>query len=480
MEGKTQEAAAAAAGLSVRTARRWKHGVLPSEKRKEHDWRTRADPFETVWEQEIIPLLEADGKEELQATTILEELERRHPGRFQLGQVRTLQRRVRDWRALHGGDKEVFFEQAHEPGREAAGDFTHATGLEVTIRGELLEHLLFELTLSYSKRTWSNIAYGETFEALVDGLQRALWWFGGVPARLRLDNLSAATHELRRSRGRTINPRFAAVLAHYGIKASLITPGQAHENGVAEQRHYRTKSALAQALVLRGGRDFESVGAYEAFISEVLERSHNRHTTEAFTIKREHLRQLPAAPVAGYTVFEPVVRRWSTIRIGNKIYSVPARLIGHTVHVRQHCDMVEVYYRGTLVERMPRLRGDAEHRVNYRHIIRSLVRKPGAFAHYRYREELFPRLSFRRAYDRLKEYYGERADVEYVRILHLAATTMEARVDEALTKLLAAPTAFDYAAVKALVAPVSPVVPLLRVPQPDLSVYDSLLAGGVR
>ncbi len=478
MEGKTREAAAAAAGMSVPTARKWASGALPLQEQGSRHWRTRVDPFAGVWEQEIVALLERDVDGVLEGTTIFEELDRRYPGRFAPGQLRTLQRRIRDWRALYGPDKEVFFEQVHEPGREAAGDFTHCDELGVTVQGEPLDHLLFELTLSYSKRTWANVAFGETYEALVDGMQRALGFFGGVPAVIRLDNLSAATHELRRSGGCALNTRFAAVLDHYGMASSLITPGRAHENGVVEQRHFRTKRALEQALLLRGSKEFESVTAYEKFVTEVIERSHNRHTADAFAIERQHLRALPSTPVPSYTVFEPVVRRWSTVRIGSRVYSVPSRLIGHTVHVRQHPDVVEVYYRGKLVQTMPRLRGHAEHRIDYRHISGSLARKPGAFARYRYREELFPSLAFRQAYDRLCTSHGERADVEYVRILHLAATTMQSRVDQALRTVVAERVPFDYAHIQELVDPQPRTVPNISIGRPDLSVYDGLLAGG--
>ncbi len=426
----------------------------------------------------MVPLLERDSTGILEATTILEELERRWPGRFRRGQLRTLQRRIRDWRALYGPGKEVYFEQVHEPGREAAGDFTDASDLGVTIQGEPFDHLLFELSLSYSKRTWSSIAHGETFEALVDGMQRGLFFFGGAPRVIRLDNLSAATHELRRSGGRTVNARFAAVLEHFGMEISLITPGCPHENGVSEHRHRRTKGALRQALLLRGSKDFESADSYQRFITAVGESSHNRYTSQAFSIESQYLQPLPSTRVPTYTTFEPVVRRWSTVRIGGRAYSVPSRLIGHTVTVRQYPDQLEVYYRGKLVETMPRLRGRDEHRIDYRHVIGSLVRKPGAFARYRYREELFPSLAFRQAYDRLCASHGERSDVEYVRILYLAATTMESTVDRVLSGLLADRSPFDYARVKALVDPGPRQVPKLTIGEPDLSIYDGLLAGG--
>jgi len=242
MEGKSQEAAAAAAGMSVRTARKWESaGALPSGSTAARSWRTRSDPFAGVWDEEIVPLLERDLERVLQATTLFELLESRHPGRFAPGQVRTLQRRMRDWRAIRGPDREVFFEQVHPPGREAQLDFTHATELGVRIGGVLFEHLLFEFVLCHSGWRFVCLAYGETFEALVDGLQGALWELGGVPEIARSDNLSAATHELKRSGGRALNVRFASVLDHYGLRSTRIHPGRSHENGVVEQAHHRLR-----------------------------------------------------------------------------------------------------------------------------------------------------------------------------------------------------------------------------------------------
>ncbi len=451
---------------------------MPANSKSPRHWRTRTDPFAELWDTAILPLLLADTKGALQATAVLEELARRHGEEIAPGQVRTLQRRIRDWRALHGPAREVYFEQVHEPGREAACDFTYCNDLGVTIAGELLEHLLFTLTLSFSKRGSVTLAYSESYEALVRGFQRGLWAFGGAPAVVRMDNMSAATHELRKSGGRSLNRKFAAVLDHYGMRASLITAGRAHENGVAEQRNFRVKSAMTQALILRGSHDFADTATYQRFVDEVTERRQSYQ--EAFAIEREHLRPLPSAPVPDYSVFEPKVRRWSTIRIASRTYSVPSRLIGHQVVVHQHPEHVAVYYGGKLTETMPRLRGKFDHCIDYRHIIASLVRKPGAFARYRYRESLFPTLAFRRGYDRLCELHGERADVEYVRILELASRTMECQVGRALEKLLSTEAAFGYAEVKALLDPEPASVPVVHIGQPDLGIYDDLLlaAGG--
>ena len=477
MEGKSLAAAAAAAGMSERAARAWQSGPLPSAKRSPRTWRTRVDPFATVWATEIVPWLEADRDGRLQALTLFEELRTRHPGQFRPGQLRTLQRRMRDWRALHGPDQEVFFEQTAVPGREGALDFTNPTDLGVTIQQQPFEHLWFEWILPFSGWTHIDLAPSETFEALVQGFQGAVWTLGAVPAIARHDNLSAATHELKRSGGRQLTARFQAVLDHYGMRSSRIQPRQAHENGTVEQSHHQSKRAVAQALLLRGHADFADEDTYLDFVRGVIERKQNGPAAARLAEERVHLRPLPPAPIPNYTTYTCVVRRWSTIRVSGRTYSVPSRLIGHTVEVRQAPATIEVRYGGEPVETMPRLRG-RDHRIDYRHVIRSLVRKPGAFARYRYREELFPTLTFRQAYDALVTWHGDRADVEYVRLLHLAATGSEGAVGQVLTSLLVDRRAFDYHVVQHLVAPVVPRVPVLHLPQPDLTVYDTLLTGG--
>jgi hypothetical protein len=477
---KTLQSAAAAAGMSERAARKWRAGPLPSQTKKPRSWRTRVDPFADVWDREVVPLLRGDDAGILQATTIIQVLEERRPGAYSAAQLRTLQRRVRDWRAVQGPAKEVYFEQLHVPGREAAVDFTHCTELGITILGRVLRHLLFELVLSFSGWRSVSIAFGETYEALVAGVQTAFWELGGVTEVLRSDNLSAATHELVHSGGRALNERFRGVLDHYGLTSTRIKPGESHENGVVEQAHHRLKSALTQALIVRGSKDFAEVDDYMAFVRAVVDKQFNRPAAAKLDEERRHLRALPSSAVPSFTTFRPIVRRWSTIRIGERAYSVPSRLIGHEVEARQHPDVVEVLFKGRLIETMPRLHGPLTHRIDYRHVIWSLVRKPGAFARYKYREDLFPSMTFRRAFDALRASGGDRADVEYVRILHLAASTMESTVEAALALLLEQERLFDYVAVRDLAAPERPAVPHVQIAAPDLRVYDALLAGGAR
>jgi len=261
------------------------------------------------------------------------------------------------------------------------------------------------------------------------------------------------------------------------VRSTRISPGRSHENGVVESANGRIKKALHQALLIRGSSDFTDVDAYLVFVRDVVDRARNRGIEQLLAQERQHLRPLPSSRVPTYTTYRPVVRRWSTVRVGGRIYSVPSRLIGLEVEARRHPDVVEIYYRDQLVETMPRVVGKTEHRIDYRHVIWSLVRKPGAFARYRFREELFPSMTFRRAYDALRASHRERADLEYVRILHLAASTMESIVERALAELLDRRASFDYASVKALASPEKPAIPQISIGTPDLKTFDALLGG---
>ncbi len=255
--------------MRERSARKWQCGPLPSETKTERRWRTRPDPFDGVWEEEILPLLQREAAGRLRATTIIEWLAERHPGRFSASQLRILQRRLQDLRVLNGPDQEVYFPQEHPPGREAQIDFTHCNSLGVTIGGRSYRHRLFQLVLSHSGWRYAEVVAGETFLALKQGLQNALWELGGVPRVIRSDNTSALTHEIKRSRGRELNDSYAELLDHYGLRPTLINSGESHENGVAEQAHYRLKDAIDQALMLRGSRDFNSTGYYTGFVRSV-------------------------------------------------------------------------------------------------------------------------------------------------------------------------------------------------------------------
>ena len=271
--------------------------------------------------------------------------------------------------------------------------------------------------------------------------------------------------------------RYQKLLDHYGTRSTRIWPGKSNENGVVEKAHDILKTAIDQALIIRQSRDFASVDAYMGFVQGVVERL-NRKRTAQLALERPHLKGLPASAIPTYTDVRTTVRKWSCIRVGNRSYSVPSRLIGHDVTARLHPDEVEVFYKGKRADCFPRLRGKDTCRIDYRHIVHSLVRKPGAFARYRYREALFPGLTFRQAYDALQARRGDRADLEYLRILYLAATTMECDVEAALQMLLEAGGPFDSEDVKALAAPgPKPVVTIVAPFVPNLGRFDGLLTG---
>jgi hypothetical protein len=427
-----QGIAAAKAGMDAKTARKYRRlGRVPSELPAAPRWRTRTDPFAEVW-AEIRELLE--GNAGLEAKTVFEYLQRRYSGQFADGQVRTLQRRVKSWRATEGPAKEVFFAQQHPPGRLGASDFTHMEELGVTIQGQSFPHLIYHFVLTYSNWEAGTVCYSESFESLCEGLQNAVWELGQVPHRHRTDRLSTAVNNT--SDPAEFTQRYQGLLRYYGLAGEKTQAGHGHENGDVEQRHHRFKRAVAQELLLRGSRDFGRVEEYERFLQAMFERL-NAGRKQRLREEMAVMKELPERRMESCKRERVKVDSGSLIYVDRNVYSVPSRLIGELVEARLYMDQVEVWYGQKKVEQMPRLRGRRKHRVDYRHIIDWLVRKPGAFEHYRYREELFPSSRFRMAFDVLQEKLGRvPGSKEYLRILELAAKQSEVKVDEALRALL--------------------------------------------
>jgi hypothetical protein len=472
-KGTPQRLAAARAGMSKRTARKYeKAKQLPSQLKRPHDWRTRASPFEEDWPW-IVSQLERDPA--LQGSTLFALLCERHPERYRPTQMRTLQRQIARWRAVHGPDKDVIFEQCHKPGERAQSDFTHMEGLGVTLAGQPFPHLVFHLVLTYSNVEAVRICFSESFEALAEGMEACLWAIGGVPQQHRTDHLTAAVRRKTSTEREDFTRRYRALVAHYGMEPTWNNASIAHENGDVEQAHHRFKEAVDQALRVRGSRDFASRCAYEQFLHDLV---YKRNQTRAarFEVEKACLRPLPAAPLSPCKELQVSVSRFSTIHVGSNIYSVPSRLIGTTLVVRLRAETIQGYVGTSLVFAFPRLIGKYQHRIDYHHIIWSLVRKPGAFAAYRFRDELFPTTTFRLAYDHLCAAWPKRADREYVRILHLAATTSESEVETALLLLRKANTLPTFVAVRDLVK-LTPSAPVPQIPAPtlDLSPYDQLI-----
>src|SRR5271155_3472987 len=423
--------AADKASVDEKTARKYRDShSLPSQRRVPHTWRTRQDPFQDVWPQ-LLELLRLNPG--LQAKTLFLDLQRRFPDRFPDVQLRALQRRIKLWRVLEGPPKEVFFAQIHEPGRLAESDFTCMAKLGVTILGEPFDHLIYHFVLTYSNWEAGTVCFSESFESLSEGLQNALWELGKVPERHRTDRLSTAGNNTVRPAEFT--ERYEGLMRYHGLTAEKIQAGHGNENGDVEQRHHRFKRAVEQELLLRGSRDFASVDAYRSFLQALFARL-NAGRRQRLTEEMAVMRELPERRMESAKRERVKVDSGSLIYVDRNVYSVPSRLIGEVVEARLTMYHVEVWYGQRKVAEMARLRGRRKHRVDYRHIIDWLGRKPGAFENYRYREELFPTSRFRMAFDALEERHGRRGGKEYLRILELAAKESESRVDEALRTLL--------------------------------------------
>lgn len=471
-EGKSLVVASVSSNMDRQTGRKYRDaGKLPSEVAAEHTWRTRPDPFAEVW-AEVHEQLEREPG--LQAKTLFGWLQQKYPGRFPDTQLRTFQRGVKGWRATCGPAKEVFFSQVHYPGRLCASDFTHMTSLAVTISGQPFEHMVYHFVLTYSNWESATLCFSESFESLSTGLQNALWELGGVPVRHRTDRLSAAVNNL--SDRKEFTARYESLLQHYGLEMEKINARQANENGDVEQSHRRFKEAVDQALMLRGSREFGSREEYVQFLRELIDlRNGNRQKRLAEELAV--LRGLPDRRQESCQRIDVSVDSGSLIRVKHNVYSVESRLIGERVQVRIYVDHLEVWYGQKQVERLPRLRGRKKHFVNYRHIIDWLVRKPGAFEDYRYREDLFPTSRFRMAYDALTESMGNRASQQYVQILHLAARESESAVDDALRMLLAEERPVTFEAVEECVRREQdvPAATEVFVEMTDLAHFDELL-----
>lgn len=469
---ETLGAAATKSGMDEKTARKYlRSGKLPSQSKIPHTWKTRKDPFTDVWGDVRELLGTTPG---LEAKTIFEDLQRTHEGLFADGQLRTLQRKVKRWRALEGPGQETFFPQIHEPGDLGEMDFTSMNELKVTLGGLRFDHLVFHFVLTFSNWDTGTICFAESFESLSLGLQNALWELGGVPRRIRTDQLSAAVYQ--ECREEEFTPRYRALLRHYGTEGAKIRAHEAHENGDVEQRHSRFKRAVDQALMLRGSRDFSSREEYEAFLRLIFARG-NRGRQARLEEEHRVLRRLPERRLDDFREIKVRVGPSSTIRAAHNTYSVSSRLIGEEVTVRLSGESLGILYGQTEVDRIPRLRGENGHKINYRHIIDGLVRKPGAFEHYRYQEDLFPTTRFRMAYDVLKETRPARAAKEYLEILQLAAHESETGVDDALRAAFDAEAKISAGVVKMILASKTPVLEATRVEVHEIPLqsYDELL-----
>jgi hypothetical protein len=475
-QGKTKAVSAAQAGFSERSVRRIESRTFQTPNEKRH-WKTRSDPFELVWQSELVPLLEAEPK--LEARTLLEELQQRHEGQYPDKLLRTLQRRVKQWKAVSGPDKEVIFRQKHPPGWQGISDFTDANELGITIRGVPLDHLLYHYRLSFSGWDFVQVVLGgESFSALAEGVQNAIWNSGGVPETHRTDSLSAAYKNCSDKSKEEFTKFYRELCEHYGMEPTRNNKGASHENGSIESPHRHTKNRINQALMVRKSRDFDSLDMYRAFIREI-NMSCNKRVEKAFAEERAFLKPLPERKTSDYVEDRARVTTSSTIFVKEVTYSVPSRLIGMTLKIHVYDDRLECYAGGDHVVTLQRLRKNKKrlHHIDYRHIVGTLVRKPQAFRNYIYRDELFPTFAFRQTWEVLDEQLdGRQACREFVKILNEAARPEgEKKVNDYLEVCLASGNVPTSDGAKAVFKESQVLHPQLKGNNPEPSDYDALL-----
>ncbi|WP_185968647.1 IS21 family transposase [Paracoccus sp. M683] len=471
--------AAAKAGMSRATGYRIvQDPQLPSQKTQSRE-RRRPDPLERIFDAEVVPLLQsAPG---IRPVAVYEEMLRRHP-ELSPGIRRTLERRIRAWRAEHGEDQEVIFRQVHEPGRLGLSDFTDMGPIGVTIAGQALDHLLYHFRLPWSGFEHAHVILGgESFVALAEGLQNALWSVGAAPHYHRSDSLSAAFRNLDSDARTDLTTRYEALCAHYRMKPTRNNKGVAHENGSIESAHGHLKSAIRDALLMRGSCDFADLGGYRAFIDEITSRRNAAHG-KRIAAERPHLQGLPARRSTDFEEVIVTVSSTGGFTLRKVFYTVPSRLIGHRLRVRLFDDRLEVFIGGTQLLTLPRGRAQANGKhdqvVNYHHVIHSLRKKPMALLGLVYRDKLFPRQEYRRAFEALCEHLSDRQACKVtVELLALAHDRgCESELAGELARVLKAGGLPDLVALRAKFAPDPAQLPVVSVQQVSLGSYEALVA----
>lgn len=478
-KGKTQEQAAAKANLSSRkTVRKYERlGKLPSELKKPRVHRTRSDPFEDDWAEAEAQLEKAP---ELEAKMLFKWMCEQHPGKYQEGQLRTFQRRVSTWRAFNGS-KLLTLEQVRRPGEMMQTDGTWMTALGITINGQEFPHLLIHSVLPYSNWSWGRVAQSESLLAIRLGVQSALVKLGNVPKIHQTDNSTAATHKLgiaareKSLKERGFNDEYLQLMTHFGMEAQTIHIGASNENGDIEAANGALKQSVKQHLLIRGSTDFKSLEVYESFLGQIMDKR-NALRSDKLAEELAVMKPLTVEPWPEMRELRPRVNRAGLIRVQNNGYSVPSGLRGKRVTVRVYEWKIEVWYANRCVETLPKLTGIKKHHINYRHVIDTLLRKPGGFRNYRYRDDLFPSFIFRQAWDALQERLSPRkADIAYLRILKLAAKGLETEVAAVLEELLASRDSWDDQSVSERIQPLQPEIPGLEPSIVNLAEYDRLL-----
>lgn len=481
--GIPQADAAGIAEISRRSGQRIEAGVLRPTRGQRPPHRTVPDPLAEVWDKELEPMLIREPK--LKAMTLFEYLQENYPGQYPQV-LRTLQRRVQTWKVLHGKPPEVMFELRHQPGQVGLSDFTHLKNVQVTIGGQPYAHLIYHYRLAYSGWQYALVIEGgESFVALSEGLQNALFLSGGAPQQHRTDSLSAAYHNLGGKSRKPLTRLYDDLCVHYRLQPTRNNLGVAHENGSIESSHGHLKNRIEQAIYLRGKADFASVADYQTLIDAEVAKLNQQHAAK-FLEEQAHLQPLPKYRLPDYEVLNVRVSRCSTINVRRILYTVPSRLIGRRLEIHLFHNRLVGYFGTQPVVELARVRergaGNRRgHSIDYRHVIEGLHRKPRAFLHCVWQAELLPTEDYKRVWAQLKTQFSlDEAARLIVEALYLAATqNQENAIVQYLQTELAAKTLTLQRLTHHFAVPEPDLLPHVTVTQHDLSSYDTLISSPV-
>ena len=478
--GLTQTASSTIAEISERTGQRIDAGHHRSNRGAVVAVPPRRDPLADVWASELEPMLRREPR--LKPTTLFEYLQEAYPGQYDKV-LRTLQRRVREWKALHGPEPEVMFMLRHEPGVMGLSDFTKLKGMDITINGQPFEHLIYHYRLAYSGWQYAQIIQGgESFVALSEGLQNALAASGGAPKEHRTDSLSAAYRNSGGHRTKELTRFYDDLCEHYRMVPTRNNKGKANENGSVESPHGHLKNRLKQAIYLRGSADFASIADYQAVIDQAA-AGLNRQCEAKYEAEKALLQPLPKRRVADYEILSAKVSCHSTIEIRCILYSVPSRLIGQSVEIHLYHDRLVGYFARQQVFELRRVRiaGKGRRRgrcIDYRHLIGGLRKKPRAFLFCKWQSDLLPTAEFRQLWQQLKaQFERDQAAVLMVEALYIAATYDQEQavadyMTDALTKNQLTLARLQQQFIPSAVAALPPIA----TQQHSLDSYDQLLS----
>ena len=476
-DGETQVVSAARAGMSVRSGRNIEKNMRV---RKKRNWKTRKDAFGKVRESDIVPMLKQGV---YQATFILEELQKGYPEAYPNSILQTLQRRIKRWRALFGEAKEVIFRQVHEPGKLSISDFTHPKDIKVTINGKPLRHIFYHFRLQYSGFSYMQVfkGSGESFTIFAQGLQAALARIGGAPEVHRTDSLSASFKNVSKDDRTDLTERYKALAAHYNMKPTRINRGQSQENGGIESPHRHVKDRIRQSLIIRGSIDFTSFEMYQQFIAEVVNEHNKRLSKGLFEAEQAKLQPLPLTKGVEYTEIIAVVSRTSTIQVKRVMYSVPSRLINERLSVRVYHDRLECYLGTDHVIKLDRVYhapGRKWNRsIDFRHLIKSLIKKPQAFRNSCLRNDILPNDNYKYIWNHVDKKMNNKLACKFiVGLLYLAAKeNCEDELAEVVIEYISKKKKLCLKELQNRFTPKRETIPSIKVPQHSIKQYNELI-----